>query len=66
MTEPGRPSGWVGLYAIAFGMMLAAGLAIAVAGRSFLESTSPLIVSVVLSGVAIVLAILSVVLPRRR
>jgi hypothetical protein len=39
---------------------------LSVAGRSFLESTTPLLVSAVLSGVAIVLAVLSVVLPRRR
>ncbi len=64
MTD--RRRGWVSLYAIAFTLMLAAGLAIAVAGRSFLESTTPLVVSIALSGVAIVLAILSVVLPRTR
>ena len=62
-SEP--PRGWVTLYAVAFVLMLVAGLLIAVAGRSFLESTTPLLVSAVCSGVAIVLAVLSVVLPRR-
>ena len=68
MTEaPSKPPrGWVTLYAAAFVLMLIAGLLIAIAGRSFLESTTPLLVSAVLSGVAIVLAVLSVVLPRRR
>jgi hypothetical protein len=61
-----RPRGWVSLYAAAFVLMLVAGLLIAVAGRSFLESTTPLVVSAVCSGVAIVLAALSVLLPRRR
>ena len=59
------PRGWVTLYAVAFVLMLVAGLLIAVAGRSFLESTTPLLVSAIFSGVAIVLAVLSVVLPRR-
>jgi hypothetical protein len=60
------PRGWVTLYVAAFVLMLVAGVLIAVAGRSFLESTTPLLVSAVCSGAAIVLAVLSVVLPRRR
>jgi hypothetical protein len=56
----------VTLYAAAFVLMLVAGLLIAVAGRSFLESTTPLLASAVCSGVAIALAVLSVVLPRHR
>jgi hypothetical protein len=60
------PRGWVMLYAAAFVLMLVAGLLIAVAGRSFLSSTTPLLVSAVCSGVAIVLTVLSVVLPRHR
>ena len=68
MTEAPEkpPRGWVTLYAAAFVLMLVAGLLIAVAGRSFLESTTPLLASAVCSGVAIVLAVLSVVLPRHR
>lgn len=60
------PRGWVTLYAVAFILVLVAGLLIAVAGKSFLESTTPLVVSAVCSGIAIVLAVLSVVLPRHR
>jgi hypothetical protein len=60
------PRGWVTLYAAAFALMLTAGVLIAVASGDFLESTTPLLVSAVCSGVAIVLAVLSVVLPRRK
>jgi len=60
------PRGWVTLYAVAFVLVLVAGSLIAVAGSSFLESTTPLLVSALCSGVAIVLAVLSVVLPRRK
>ena len=68
MTEaPSKPPrGWVTLYAVAFVLMVTAGVLIAVASGDFLESTTPLLVSAVFSGVAIVLAVLSVVLPRRR
>ncbi len=61
-----RPRGWVRLYAVSFVLMLVAGLLIAVALRGFLASTVPLVASAVCSGVAIVVAVLSVVLPRRR
>ncbi|MGZ8618907.1 MAG: hypothetical protein ACXWYE_03300 [Actinomycetota bacterium] len=54
------------LYAVAFLLMLLAGVLIAVASGDFLESTMPLLVSAVCSGIAIVLAALSVVLPRRK
>ncbi len=63
-TKP--PRGWVTLYAVAFVLMIVAGVLIAVAGKSFLSSTTPLLVSAACSGAAIVLAVLSVVLPRRR
>ncbi len=68
MTEaPAKPPrGWVTLYAVAFLLMLLAGVLIAVASGDFLESTTPLLVSAVCSGIAIVLAVLSVVLPRRK
>lgn len=68
MTEaPAKPPrGWVTLYAVAFVLVLVAGSLIAVAGSSFLESTTPLLVSALCSGIAIVLAVLSVVLPRRK
>jgi hypothetical protein len=61
-----RPRGWVSLYALAFLLMLAAGGTLILAIRRFLESTQPLWVSIGLSGAAIVVSVLSVLLPRRR
>jgi hypothetical protein len=57
----------LGLYALAFGLMLAAGAALAVSAGGFLENTQLLWVSVGLSIGAIVAAVLTVVLrPRDR
>jgi hypothetical protein len=52
----------LGLYALAFGLMLAAGAALAVAAGGFLENTQLLWISVGLSIGAIVVAVLTVVL----
>jgi hypothetical protein len=52
----------LGLYALAFGLMLAAGTALAVSAGGFLENTQLLWVSVGLSIGAIVIAVLTVVL----
>jgi hypothetical protein len=52
----------LGLYALAFGLMLAAGAALAVSAAGFLENTQLLWVSVGLSIGAIVIAVLTVVL----
>jgi hypothetical protein len=52
----------LGLYALAFGLMLAAGAALAVSAGGFLENTQLLWVSVGLSIGAIVIAVLTVVL----
>lgn len=60
-----RPHGWVSLYAVAFVLLMGAGAAIAASAVSLLESTGLLWVSAILSGLAILLAIVSVVLPRR-
>jgi membrane protein YdbS with pleckstrin-like domain len=63
---PRRPRGWASLYALAFVLMLAAGATLVLAIRRFLESTRPLWVSIGLSAAAIVVSIVSVLLPRRR
>ena len=68
MTEvPGRtrPIGSVGLYAIAFGLLVAAGAALGASAIGFLESTKLLWVSTGLSVLAIATAALAVVLSRR-
>jgi hypothetical protein len=54
------------LYAVAFGSVLAAGALLAIAAREFLRETGLLWASICLSGLALVLAVLSLVLPRRR
>lgn len=58
--------GLVGLYAVAFVMMLAAGIALALAVHSFLSDLWPLWLSAALSAGAIVIALLGLMLPRRR
>jgi len=67
--EPGAPSrrrrGWVSLYAAAFALLLGAGVAIAASSLGSLRSTGLLRISVGLSDAAVVVAVVSVVLPRR-
>ena len=53
------------LYAVAFGLMLAAGAAIAASARSFLASTGLLWWSVGFSVAAIVVAVVAIVWRRR-
>jgi uncharacterized membrane protein len=65
MGESERRHGWLSLYAGAFAVMLGAGVAIAASSLGSLRSIGLLWVSVVLSCLAIVLAVVSVVLPRR-
>jgi hypothetical protein len=62
----GRPRGWMTLYAVAFVVMLGAGGVLAIAARGFLRHPGLLWISAGLSLVAIALAVVSVVLPRRR
>jgi hypothetical protein len=64
-SHPRRPRGWVSLYAVAFVMLVGAGVAIALAAASLLRSTTLLWTSTILSAVAIVVAVLAVLLPRR-
>jgi hypothetical protein len=63
VTEPQR--GWPSVYALSFGLLLAAGVTLAVATLGSLNSLRLLRVSAVLSVVAIVVAVVSVVVPRR-
>jgi hypothetical protein len=65
--SPERPSprGWVSLYAVAFVLLVGAGVAITLSAVSLLSSTRLLWVSTVLSGLAIVVAVVSIVLRRR-
>lgn len=66
MDEPKPRRGWVGLYAIAFLVMLAAGGVFVIASLGKLESLRLLRVSAGLSVAAIALAVASVLVPRRR
>jgi hypothetical protein len=63
--EVPRPRGSMAVYAVAFVMMLAAGALLGLAAREFLRETSMLWASIALSASAVVLSVLSVVLPRR-
>jgi uncharacterized membrane protein len=62
-TETHR--GWLSLYTGAFAVMLGAGVALAASSLGTLRSIGLLWISVVLSVVAIALAVASVFLPRR-
>jgi hypothetical protein len=53
------------VYAVAFVLMLAAGALLGLAAREFLRETSMLWASIGLSASAVVLSVLSVLLPRR-
>lgn len=66
MDEPGPRRGWVGLYAAAFALLVAAGAVFASATFGQLESLRLLWTSAWLSAAAILLALASVLLPRRR
>jgi hypothetical protein len=60
-----RPRGWVSLYALAFVLLVGAGAAMGASAVGLLASTRLLWTSTILSGAAIIVAVLSVVLPRR-
>ena len=63
MTE--RPRGSFLLYAVAFGLLAAAGGLLGIAVITFLESLSVLWASTALSGLAIAAAVAAIVVPRR-
>jgi hypothetical protein len=60
-----RQRGWTSLYAVSFALLLAAGVTLTVATLGSLNSLRLLRVSAALSVSAIVIAVVSVVLPRR-
>jgi hypothetical protein len=64
--EVRRPRGWVSLFAASFVLMIGAGVVLVLAARDFLRSLTPLWISVGLSTAAILVAVASLVLPRRR
>jgi hypothetical protein len=64
--RPGGPvRGWLSLYVAAFVLLLLAGAFVAMAARDFLSNLSLLWISIACSAGAVVVAIVSVVLPRR-
>ena len=65
-TRRGSRRGWVSLYAVAFGLMLAAGIALVASSLGSLRSIGLLWVSASLSTAAIVIAVVGVLVPRRR
>ena len=60
-----RHRGWTSLYAVAFALLLASAAAIAASSLGSLRSLGLLWLSIWLSGAAIVVAVVSVLLPRR-
>lgn len=66
MTQTPRPRGSFLIYAAAFGLLVLAGLGVAIAAWSFLESFTMLWASIVASALAIVAAAAATLAPRRR
>jgi hypothetical protein len=65
--DTARPRrGWVSLYAVAFGLMLGAGVALAASSLGSLRSIGLLWLSAALSSAAIVVALVSILVPRQR
>jgi hypothetical protein len=65
MTDTETRRGWLSLYAVAFALMLAAGIALAASSLGTLRSIGLLWLSAVSSVLAIAVALLSLLLPRR-
>lgn len=65
VSETKARHGWLSLYAGAFAVMFGAGIALAASSLGTLRSIGLLWVSVVLSVLAIVLALASLFVPRR-
>lgn len=55
----------LGLYALAWALLLAALIALVMSVAGFLESTGLLVVSAILSGLALVSALAGLLVPRR-
>ena len=64
-SRPPRPRGSMAVYLVAFVVMLAAAVLLGLAAREFLTEIGLLWASIALSCVALVLAVVSVVFPRR-
>ena len=65
MSEAPESRGSMAVYGVAFVVMLAAGLLLGVAARECLRESGLLWASIALSAGAVVLAVVSLVLPRR-
>ncbi len=61
-----RRRGWTSVYALACALLAAAVVTLVVSVVGFLESTGLLVLSAVLSGLAIVAAVTGLLLPRPR
>jgi hypothetical protein len=66
MGEARRRRGWISVYAVAFALMVAAGLALVASSLGSLRSIGLLWVSSAFSIAAIAVAFASVLVPRRR
>lgn len=66
VPEPKPSRGWASLYAGAFALLIVGGILLAVASLGQLRSTRLLWASAGLSVAAILVAVVSVLLPRRR
>lgn len=65
VPEPGSPRGSMAVYGMAFVVMLVAAVLLGLAAREFLRETGLLWASIASSAGALVLAVVSLVLPRR-
>jgi len=65
MRESSPRRGWVSLYAVAFMLLVGAGVALVASSAGALRSIGLLWLSALLSAAAIVAAVVAVVLPRR-
>ncbi len=63
--QPASPRGSMALYAAAFVVMLGAGLFLALAARELLRENALLWASIALSAGAVLLAVMSLMYPRR-
>lgn len=64
-ADPGKPRGRIGVYAVAFGLLMVAALVFAVTTIGSLQSTRLLWVSAAFSIAALLAAVASVLVPRR-
>ena len=65
MDEPTPRRGWVSLYAMAFTLLVGAGVALVASSAGALRSIGLLWLSALLSAAAIIAAVAAVILPRR-